>query len=530
MQADIDLIGSSTFGLHKKISAAQTWNMYISDGWYANYPGWKKIVELNSSLGTAEGRGGLKSTRGNFILVCVGNTLWRFDTNETATLIGNISTHSGPVFMAENLSAQICIVDGLRMYIYNRLDNTLTEQTVPGSLIPNFVDYHNTYFLVGNADTTGNGAEWFAFKFLDAQNVEVAYTLALQTKSDYARAVVRIPGKGNNVLVLGLSVGEIHTNIGGAQGYQRVSTMNIDYGTVSVSTIARLKNFVFWLAVNEASVPVILMFNGGETKEVSTDGINGELEKIQYPSRSVGYLYSVGAHLFYILTFYHPSDNKSYMYDVSSDKFYNIGDWNFNIHPARMVLYLGTKTYFISLKNGSIYKTSSQILYQDENIATYPNEGYNFADIHPIPQERICSTFRKKGSVKGIGRRFTFTVEQGNDLAYSEISAVDFSQNIVTEVTLENIISQDGEQLVTQNNAVTEFGESVLYAPRLDLSVSKNGGHTFSASAFRKMNFYGHRQNYVQWPMLGKFNEITFKIKFWGFGRFTCTGGLFYYT
>lgn len=529
MEAPIDLIGSSTFGLHKKISNAQTWNMYISDGWYQNYPGWKKIVELNSSLGTAQGRGGLKSTRGNFIMVCVGNTLWRFDTNEVATLIGNISTHNGPVFMAENLSAQIAIVDGLNMYIYNRLDNTLTTQTVPGSLIPNFVDYHNTYFLVGNADTTGNGAQWFAFKFLDAQNVEVAYTLALQTKSDYARAVVRIPGKGNNVLVLGLSVGEIHTNIGGAQGYQRVSTLNIDYGTISVATIARLKTFVFWLAVNEASIPVIIMFNGSETKEVSTDGINGVLEKLKHPELSVGYLYSVGAHLFYILTFYHPDDNKSYMYDVSTDSFYNIGDWNFNFHPARMVLYLGTKSYFISLVNGSLYKTSSQLLFQDENIASYPNEDYKFADIHVIPQERICSNFRKKGSVKGIGRRVEFTVEQGNDLTYSEVSAINLGQNIVTQVVLEDIISQDGQQLVTQM-AQTEFGESILYEPRLDFSMSKNGGHTFSASAFRKMNFYGDRANYVHWDQLGWFNEMTFKFKFWGFGRFTCTGGTFYYT
>lgn len=530
MEADIDLIGSSTFGLHPKISPAQTWNMYVSDGWYEHYPGWKKIVDLNSSLGSAQGRGGLKSTRGNFIIVSVGDTLWRFDATETATLIGNIATHEGPVFMAENLNSQIAIVDGLKMYIYNRDNNTLTTQSVPGSLIPNYVKYHDSGFVVGNADTTGNGAQWFKFVYSDPENVVVAYTLALETKSDYARAVIPIPGKGNNVLVMGLSVAEIHTDVGGAQGYQRVSTINIDYGAVSVATIAALKTFVFWLAINEASVPVIVQFNGSEIKEVSTDGINGVLEKIQFPALSVGYLYSIGNHLFYVLTFYHPKDNKSYAYDVNQDKFYNISDWNYDFHPARMILYLNGSAYFISLKNGAIYKTSDSYLSQDENIATYPDEGYKFQDNHVIPQVRICSTFRKKGSIKGIGRRFNFTVEQGNDPTYAEVSAIDFTENIVTEVDEEDIVSQGGEQLVTQNQVIGINGKNLFYTPVLDFSMSKDGGVTYSASKFKKMNFYGHRQNIVNFDMLGQFNEITMRVKFWGFGRFTPMGGTFYYT
>ena len=59
-QASIDLIGSSTFGVNNKISAAQTWNMYISDGFFINYPGWKKVLQLSSSIGT----GGLNDVRG----------------------------------------------------------------------------------------------------------------------------------------------------------------------------------------------------------------------------------------------------------------------------------------------------------------------------------------------------------------------------------------------------------------------------------------------------------------------------------
>ena len=195
-----------------------------------------------------------------------------------------------------------------------------------------------------------------------------------------------------------------------------------------------------------------------------------------------------------------------------------------------MVLYLSGNAYFISLKNGAIYKTGSEFLSQDENIAVYPDDAYQFSENHVIPQVRVCSTFRKKGSLKGIGRRFNFTVEEGNDLTYTQVSSLVFTENIVTQGDADNMVSQDGEQLVTQNNVIGPNGDNLFYAPKLDLSISKDGGISYSASQFKEMNFYGDRQNFVHWDQLGMFNEITFRVKFWGFGRFTCTGGIFYYT
>lgn len=523
----IDLIGSSTFGLHPKISPAQTWNMFVTDGWYEHYPGWKKTLELMTDNGITEGRGAFKSTRGNCGFVVVGTSLWQIFSPTYANLIGNIVTNTGPVFMAENLNSQICIVDGLNMYIYNRVSNTLTQQSVPDGLTPNYVDYHNTYFLVGNANTTGNGAAWYAFSYDSPNAVKVSYTLALQTKSDYARAVVRLPGKGNNVLVLGQSVGEIHNNVGDSRGYVRVSTINLDYGIASIETIARHENFVMFIGINESSSPLIVLFDGTQLKKVATDGINNILDNLNNPEDSLGFFYSVGNHLFYQFTFYNPSDNKSFICDLSDEKlpFYNISDWNFNCHPARQTLYLNGVTFFVSLNNGAIYQTSLDYTTQDENVVPYNDENYVLLDNHVIPQVRICSTFRRNDSSKFIGRRFLFTIEQGNDLLYSTPFPIGLQQNIVTEVDQEDIVSEDGEQLVTQNSVTPN-----TYIPGVDLWVSKDGGVTYSAPRRRDLNLYGDRRNRLRWDGLGQANEITFKIAFWGYSRFTSTGGVFFYT
>jgi len=531
-QVPIDLIGSSTFGLHHKISSAQTWNMFVTDGWFNNYPGYKRILELTSSLGLAEGRGALKSTRGNCGIVAVGDSIYQLISPTNANFIGNIKTFSGPVFMAENLNSQVGIVDGLNFYIYNRDFGTLTKQSIPEALIPNYIRYHDTYFLLGNANTTGNGAEWFVFSYASATTVSVTYTLSLSNKSDFARAVVPLPGKGNNVLVLGESTGEIHNNVGGAQGYARVSTISIDYGTVSVETIATHEVYTLWIATNESTPPILVMFDGQSLKKIATDGINNVLSNIINPSKSLGFIFSVGNHLFYQFTFYDQKDNKSFIYDISNDKFYNLSDYNIDAHPARQILYLGNNTYFVSFKNGSIYEMNLNLTTQDENLSNLGEESYKAEDNHVIPQIRITSTFRKPDSTKFIGRRFTLTIEQGNDLAYSTPFPFGLQENIVTEAEQEDIVSQDGEQLVTENK-LNNIGNSpfeTVYKPCLDLSISKDGGDTYSSDVRRDLNMYGDRQNILNFNQLAQANEMTFKFKFWGLTRFTSTGGVFYYT
>jgi hypothetical protein len=219
------------------------------DQWLVNFAGYKRTINLTPG-GVGGGRGIFHSVRGNILIAVVGNQVFSINTAFAVTLIGTITTLSGEVFMDENLNSQIAIVDGINAYIYNYdLPPNLTIQAVNPNLSPNYVTYHNTFFLFGNANTTPNGSAWYVYQFATPTTITIATpgVFAIQTKPDHALAVVRIPGQSQNVLAMGSSVCEIWAQIGGLQNYRRNQNINIDYGVLSVSTIATSDKFVIWL-------------------------------------------------------------------------------------------------------------------------------------------------------------------------------------------------------------------------------------------------------------------------------------------
>ncbi len=108
-QIPVKIVGSSIFGRHPIISDERTWNMFISDGWLLNFAGYQQAVDILPQ--GIEGRGLFHSTRGNFLLAIFASNIYRIDQNLGWTFLFSMGTSTGEVFMDENLSSQICIVD-----------------------------------------------------------------------------------------------------------------------------------------------------------------------------------------------------------------------------------------------------------------------------------------------------------------------------------------------------------------------------------------------------------------------------------
>lgn len=284
----INVVGSSVFGRDPKISVERTYNMFISDEWLVNYAGFQAVVEFDS-IGT--GRGIFRSIQGGFSIAVIGSSVYKFNQSLEVSLIGNINTTSGEVIIAENLNSQICIVDGEAIWIYNYDLNSFNIQilTFDGNpIIPGFISYHDTFFLIAPTPESINSSNWYAFEMKtgDGTLLQLVSQFSLQSKTDNALAVIPVPGEGNNVMVLGSIVGEIWTQIGGNENYRRVSSYNIDYGTVSKFTIAASEKMVVWISQNSTSSPAIMVSSGSETTRISTDGIDYLLENIKFPSQS----------------------------------------------------------------------------------------------------------------------------------------------------------------------------------------------------------------------------------------------------
>ncbi len=467
--------------------------MFISEDWLVNFPGFKKFIEITP--GDLPCRGMFRSVRGELLVVIVGVNVYKVDSIYSVTLVGPIETSNGEVFMDENLNNQICIVDGLNAYIYNYVNNTLTKQTggsLTGALIPNYVCFHNTFFLFGNANNSGNGARWYAYRY-DAPTTIVEQTeFALSTKPDTAIAVRRLPGQASNVLVLGRTVSEIWTSVGGLQNYRRNSSVNIDYGCLSVSTIASSDKYTAWLAANEDNKPVIMIYAGQGIQRISTDGIDYLMASIVRPDRSTAFFFRQDGHLFYQLTFFDNQDNLTLVYDFNTQKFFNLCDYDNHHHPARDMVYFNNKLFFASLKNSCLYESSTDLTTYNENLEPNPSL-YNPNLIHMIPRYRICETVRRPDSSRFIANSFVFTMNQGD---------------------------------ASQAEGLSAPVAPMSYRGRVDMSISKDSGITWSSDVSRQLNPIGKRENIITYNNLGRCNELTIKLSFLGMGNFIVNNGI----
>lgn len=476
-EAEIDVVGGSTFGRYPKIDISKTYNMFVSDNWLVNYPGFQLI---NNLLQGGFGRGIFNSVRGSFMLVVISSSIFKLDLTLNVTFVGQIDTTLGIVFMDENLNHQVCIVDGQNAYIYNYIDNSLTLQTLMFNaqpIFPSYVCYHNTFFLFGSSPHSANSQNWYVFQFATNSTISFVIDRSLQTKPDVALAVKRIPGRGNNVLVLGSTVAEVWTQVGGLEAYRRVQSFNIDNGMVSNATLAANDEYVCWLAQNENNAPYIMYTDGSSTKRISSDGIDFILSSIKYPGDSSAFFYRQDGHLFYQINFYSPQDNLSLVYDFTTQMFFHASDQNQNFYPALQNIFFNGAIYFVSPNDGGLY-------IMDTNYLTY---NYTLSDNllgQEIPRIRICKTVRRKNSDRFRIGKFVFTMEQG-------------------------VLTVPSQQ-----------------PSRVDMRLSKNGNQSFGNIVSRPLNPAGRYQNQIIWERLGQCNEITIQLSFIGFQRFVCSNGI----
>lgn len=512
----VRIVGSSIFGRHPIISDERTWNMFISDEWLLNFAGYEQAVEILPA--GVEGRGLFHSTRGDFLIAVLGSNIYRINNNLGWTFLFSIGTSTGEVFMDENLSSQIAIVDGsTSAYIYNYTTGTtgVVDFTGGGTVFtPNYVTYQNTYFIFGNGDRTTSGSQWFVYKtgfnpstLANPLQLIWVQTLTLQTKPDFAKACMRIPSHGNNLLVMGSTVCEIWQNVPGIQIYQRNSNINIDYGVASVSTIAASDDMIAWLGINEKSSPAIMVMAGGQAQRISTDGIDYLLSGVKFPSESTAMFYRQDGHVFYILTFFNEADNFSIMYDFTTQKFFDITDWDFTYHPARQMAYFNNEIYFVSLKQGSLMRISTDL----NSISTDNQNAYE------IPRIRKCDTYRLPGSDRFIVNQFSFTIENGVE------RNVDFQFEcdgyILGESSGSIMYSEDDFPLLV------EGGSCQIYRPRIDITCSKNGGETYGNAVSYYMHSTGNYKNQPRINKLGEANQFTIQMRFWGFGAVVAANG-----
>ena len=92
---------------------------------------------------------------------------------------------------------------------------------------------------------------------------------------------------------------------------------------------------------------------------------------------------------------------------------------------------------------------------------------------------------------------------------------------MVTEDTGDLILTETGLVILSEDG----FSAAATFRPRVDMSFSKNGNQSFSNIVGVSVNSEGNYRNRIQWHRLGRANEISFRLQFWGYQRFVCGPG-----
>lgn len=489
-QVPLNLVGGNKYGRYPKISIEQTVNMIVSDNALVDYAGYQNEITLLSD--GSIGRALYSSLKIDIMIAVVGTHVYAIRTNLDVIPIGTLSTVNEEVYISENNNAQIVITDTQYVYIYNmltpfvpilRLDltsATYANPVFPDTFRPGFVAFQNQRMLIAWVGTSqwvltvpGQDLSTSAGWAYQSSNIGL-----LQTKPDTVQAAIPFPGRGNMLFLMGQSCTEQWTDQGLALfPYQRSSSFNVDYGCINPACIAYQDSYIVWLAQNEEAGIVLMYSTGGETKAISTDGIDYRFSTLTKPEDVFGFLVKIDGHLIYQFTFV--TDNLTFLYDFNTGLFFSATDEDSNYHIAHKVVFFNNKYYFVSSKDGNLYQLSTSFTNYNYGL---PNAT---PDIEEIPRSRVCGPIRLPSEDWFILNQVRFTIENGR----------------------QNFNTTNGPNMV------------------IDLSISRDGGETFGNRVRYDMNATGQRKSRLVFWRLGQANDATVQIEFWGNERFIAFDG-----
>jgi len=171
------------------------------------------------------------------------------------------------------------------------------------------VDYLDTYFLLNKPNTPQ-----FYSSDSNATTFDPLYFANKESYSDYLSTIIVAK---REIWLIGQETTEIWQNFGTADfPFGQVQSVFIDFGTQSKYSVARYDNSVFWLSADRQGQGIVLRGAGYQTQRISTFAIEHEISTYQRIDDAQGFVYLLGGHAFYVLTF--PHADKTWAYDAST--------------------------------------------------------------------------------------------------------------------------------------------------------------------------------------------------------------------
>ena len=290
-------------------------------------------------------------TNGSDFYVVSGSGVYKLTgLTATPTLLGTLTTNSGPVSIADN-GTQIFFATNPDGFIYNETTNVFAQITDPDFAGAVTVTYLDGYFVFNQP----NSQIIWVSQLLDGQSVDPLDFASAEGSPD---GVVGLISDHRELWVFGTDSVEVWYDAGGADfPLQRIQGAFNEIGCVSASSIAKLDNGLFWLGTDARGQGIVYRANGYTGVRVSTHAIEYAIAQYGNISDAIAYTYQQEGHAFYVLTF--PSGNATWVYDVSTQVWHEragFDNGDFMRHRSNCQCNFGGNIIVGDFENGNIYR------------------------------------------------------------------------------------------------------------------------------------------------------------------------------
>ena len=240
---------------------------------------------------------------GNYLYAVYGSTVYKVIANGTVTDLGDISTSTGAVFMADN-GTEIIIVDGTDSG-YLITAGALAVIADTDFPVATSVTFQDGYFIITSENGTYyisalyDGTSWDALDFASA---EAAPDDAL-----------RVISNSNDLWIFGDKTVEVFYDSGNASfPFTRISGAVIDIGLAAVDSALKIDGTLYWLSTNGK----VVRNYGYQIQTISTSHIEYQISAYDTITDAKAFTYTIAGHVFYVLIF--PSADQTWIYDITT--------------------------------------------------------------------------------------------------------------------------------------------------------------------------------------------------------------------
>jgi hypothetical protein len=303
-------------------------------------------------------RGLRQATNGTFYLVA-GPDVYAvistapLDAIFLGTIAGAGAGLTTPVSMQDN-SETLVIVDGTpNGWEVDLASNGFSQISDPNGMFAGAdrVDYLDTYLLFNKPGTP---------QFYSSDSLAVTFDpLYFADKSSYSDLLVSLAVAKREIWLIGERSTEVWYNAGTTDfPFGQIPSTFVDHGCIAKYSVAVYDNSVIWLTLDRQGGPLLMLGAGYQTKRISTYAVEQAWADYPAVSDAVGFIYLLGGHAVYALTF--PTADHTWCYDISTSLWHEWlwVDGNGNEHRSRCNCAYPTRSGDViagDWENGNVY-------------------------------------------------------------------------------------------------------------------------------------------------------------------------------